>query len=546
MNPEEIHVLIEEYRDGTITPADARRLADAIRSDPEAAALARKALEYAGHAAQAFEADDNDAFARSFAERVEAERGGAEFVTAFEKRVRSTVRSRRIEPATPSLVPFLVAAGILLAIAGLLLTRTGRTTPVVEQVRHEAPLPEPEAPKEELPKPPPLPEAPAPAPKPEEPKTLVVPPPPPAVTPEEPQVAPPPAPGKPKTEPTQVVRVAAVAKLDKIEGEVRIDGKPAKAGQDLAAENLLATGPTKSRAAVTLADGTRFTLEADGAIKEIVRGPKGTRVTLTQGTLGADVAKQPADQALTIVTPHAEARVLGTVFRLVVDPSSTRLEVREGKVRLTRETKSVDVSAGQYATAGAGAPLAAKSLSPDEIVLYAPQAKLTGAEWTPIRDGKALTGVVLEAGQSPFKVVDHVETRPSYATFTFFAPAEKEYRIWLRATSLEKGDPWNRDMVTLEPTRAVLSQKSPFFGAAPTTAYVFTGVASTPGYTWMSGHGEEAKAEAPPLTVKFAETGWQNIRVYVGHPCIRVDTIWLSTTQKTRPSARQLPPPTEK
>jgi len=101
--------------------------------------------------------------------------------------------------------------------------------------------------------------------------------------------------------------------------------------------------------------------------------------------------------------------------------------------------------------------------------------------------------------------------------------------------------------VTLEPTRAVLSQKSPFFGASPTTAYVFTGVAATPGYTWMNGHGEEAKAEAPPLTVKFAETGWQNIRVYVGHPWVRVDTIWLSATQKTRPSAKQAPPPpTEK
>jgi len=62
----------------------------------------------------------------------------------------------------------------------------------------------------------------------------------------------------------------------------------------------------------------------------------------------------------------------------------------------------------------------------------------------------------------------------------------------------------------------------------------------------MSGHGEEAKAETPPLTVKFAESGWQNLRVYVGHPWVRVDTIWLSATQKTRPSARQLPPPTEK
>jgi hypothetical protein len=279
-----------------------------------------------------------------------------------------------------------------------------------------------------------------------------------------------------------VVKSTAVAKLDKIEGDVKVDGKPAVAGQEI--DN--------------------------------------------------------------VATPHGEARVLGTVFRLVVDPASTRLEVREGKVRLTRESKSVDVPAGQYATAGAGTSLAARSLSPDEIVLTAQQARLTGAEWTLIRDLKSLTGVALEAGQPPFKVVDHVETRPSYATFTFFASADKEYRLWLRATSFEKGDPWNRDMVTIEPVRATLSQKSPFFGSAPTTAYVFTGVASTPGYTWIGGHGEEAKADAPALTVKFAETGWQNIRVYVGHPWIRVDTLWLSTTQKTRPSAKTVPPPTEK
>lgn len=548
MSPEELHVLIEEYRDGTITPADARRLADAIRADGDTAARARKALEYAGFAAQAFEADDDESFVRSFGERLEAERAGAEFVTAFEKRVRSTARSRRVEAPKSSPVPFLIAAGILIAVLGLVMSKVGRTPLPAEQVRHEIPAPVPDEPREEPPRPEPKPGPPAPEqPKPEAPKIVEAPAPTPAPKSEEPKVAPPPpAPEKPKSEPTQVVRGVAVAKLDRVEGEVRVDGKPAKAGQDLIAEDALSTGPAKSRASLLLADGTRFTLEADGAVPSIVRGPKGTRVTLTQGTLGADVAKQAPDQPLTIVTPHGEARVLGTVFRLVVDPASTRLEVREGKVRLTREAKSVDVSAGQVATAGAGVPLAARSLSPDEIVLHAPQAKLTGAEWTLIRDGKALTGVVLEAGQSPFKVVDHVETRPSYATFTFWASADKEYRIWLRATSLEKGDPWNRDMVTLEPTRAVLSQKSPFFGAAPTTAYVFTGVAVTPGYTWMGGHGEEAKAEAPPLTVKFAETGWQNIRVYVGHPWVRVDTIWLSATQKTRPPARQLPPPTEK
>ncbi|HZE98551.1 MAG TPA: FecR family protein [Planctomycetota bacterium] len=546
MKPEELHALIEEYRDGTISAADARRLADAIRSDPGTAARARKALEYAGFAARALEGDDDASFARSFAERVRAERGGAEFMSAFEKRIRPTARTRRLETASTSPIPFLVAAGILLALLGLLMSRGNRPPPAVVADRHQE-QPEPEPRPEPVPK-----TAPAPMPAPESPKPAAPPtvdaPEPLPVRPEQPKADPPVPPVEPpKPEPTRVVRVGVLARLEKIEGDVQVDGRRAVAGQELETEQTLQTGPTKSRASVVLADGSRLGLEADGVVKEISKGSKGTRVTLSQGTLSADVAKQPADQPLTIATPHGEARVLGTVLRLVVDPASTRLEVREGKVRLTRDGKSVDVPAGQFATAGAGTPLAAKSLSPDEIVLVAQQAKLTGAEWTLIRDLKSLTGVALEAGQSPFKVVDHVETRPSYATFTFFAPADREYRIWLRATSLEKGDPWTRDLVTIEPTRCVLSQKSPFFGAAPTTAYVFTGVAATPGYTWLSGHGEETKAEAPPLTVKFNEPGWQNIRVYVGNPWVRIDTIWLSTTQKTRPPARQAPPsPTEK
>jgi hypothetical protein len=549
MNPEELHALLEEYLDGTLRPADARRLADAIRADRDVAARVRRQLEFTGHLAQAIEGDDDAAFARSFAERLAAERGGAEFVRAFEKRIRSTARARLAGPAPSSPVPFLLAAGILLAIVGIFLARGGKGTPVVVERRvepapFETPAPTP------IPEPVPVPPTAAPpAPKPEAPK-VDAPAPAPAPSPtEEPKTAPTPAPApKPSApEPTRTVRTTAVATLDKVEGDVRVDGKPAAAGLELSGESAVTTGPTKSRASLLLGDGSRVGLEADTALGAIVRSPRGTRLQLTQGVLSADVVRQPADQPLVVVTPHAEARVLGTVLRLVVDAASTRLEVKEGKVRLTRDAKSVDVSAGQFATAAAGAPFTARSLSPDEIVLHATQAKLTGGEWTPVRDLRSLTGVVLEAGATPFKVVDHVETRPSYATFTFFASAEKEYRIWLRAGSFEKGDPWNRDMVTIEPTRATLSQKSPFFGAAPTTAYVFTGVSATPGYTWMNGHGEEAKAEAPPLTVKFAETGWQNIRVYVGHPWVRVDTIWLSATQKTRPSAKQAPPPlTEK
>ncbi len=49
MNPEEIHRLVEEYRDGTIGAADARRLAEAIRAGGEAADLVRRELALSGH-----------------------------------------------------------------------------------------------------------------------------------------------------------------------------------------------------------------------------------------------------------------------------------------------------------------------------------------------------------------------------------------------------------------------------------------------------------------------------------------------------------------
>jgi hypothetical protein len=553
MNPEDIHRLVEEYRDGTISDADARRLAEAMRSDATVAAAVHRALAFWGHLGQAVDGAGDESFARSFAERLQAERGGADFVNAFEKRssLRLTARSRRIRRATPSLVPFLVAAAFVLAVVGLVVY-TAKPPPSRNLVQLPAPPPPPEEPTPAPQPPPPTPEPPRAAPR--EPKA-VAPPIPEPPSPAKPQPAPDPAPAPPIEEPkpapvkpTEVVPTA-VARLDRIEGDVfvLVDGerKPAHAGQNLIPGMGVATGLGRSGATLLLSDGTRFGIGADAALREIVKGPRGTRVVLNSGTLVADVAKQPAEQPLVFATPHGEARVLGTVLRLIVDVALTRLEVKEGKVRLTRDGKSVDVAAGQFAIAGKDVPLLSHSASPDEIVLIPQQAKLTGGEWTLVRDPKSLSGMVLEAGNTAFKVVDHVETRPSYATFTFYAPAEKEYRIWMRVTSYEKGDPWNRDMVTIEPTRVTMSQKSPFFGAAPTTAYVVTGVSATPGYSWISGHGEEGKVE-PPLIVKFHETGFQNIRVYVGHPWVRIDAIWLSATQKTRPYAKQIPPTTEK
>src|SRR5436190_1262299 len=345
MNPEEIHRLVEEYRDGTIPDADAKRLAEAMRRDPNVASAVQRALAFSGHLGQAVDGASDEAFARSFAERLQAERGGAEFVTAFEKRssLRVTARSRRIRPARPSLVPFLVAAAFVLAVLGLVVY-TSKQTPPREVAQHPVPPPPPPEEARTAPEPPPPPPE-APKPAPEQPKT-VAPPTTPPVSPAKPQPAPDPAPAPPSEEPkpappkpTEVTPATAVAKLDRIEGEVFVvvegERKPARAGQPL----LPGMGVT------------------------------------------------------------------------------TGLGLKEGKVRLTRDGKSVDVGAGQYAVAGKEQPLVARSVSPDEIVLIPQLAKLTGAEWSLVADPKSLSGRILEAGVTAFKVIDHVQTRPSYATF---------------------------------------------------------------------------------------------------------------------------------
>ncbi len=159
--------------------------------------------------------------------------------------------------------------------------------------------------------------------------------------------------------PVPATRTAA-ATVERAEGDVAVatDGarKPASAGQALPAGAGLETG-AKSAAALRFQDGTRLELGPETALGEVRErepgGGSGKRLHLARGVLGAEVARQPALQPMVIATPHGEVRVVGTALRIVVEAGSTRVEVTEGKVRLTRalDRKSADVAAGQFATA---------------------------------------------------------------------------------------------------------------------------------------------------------------------------------------------------
>ena len=103
-----------------------------------------------------------------------------------------------------------------------------------------------------------------------------------------------------------------------------------------------------------------------------IRVAEGKRVSLKQGVLAAQVSKQPAGEPMTFMTASAEARVLGTRLTLSVTPASTRLEVREGKIRVTRKDDgaAVDVAADHFIVVSKGGPLTPKPATSAKVALH--------------------------------------------------------------------------------------------------------------------------------------------------------------------------------
>lgn len=144
------------------------------------------------------------------------------------------------------------------------------------------------------------------------------------------------------------------ARLESLVGQVRgaTLGEPIPAGREIETVG-------DSRATLVYEDGTRVELKARTLISDVAQA----RVLLTRGALTATVRPQPADRPMTFVTPQGEARVLGTTLRLSVEADATRLEVTEGKVRLTRGADSVEVAADHVAVASKTAILDSKPIT---------------------------------------------------------------------------------------------------------------------------------------------------------------------------------------
>jgi ferric-dicitrate binding protein FerR (iron transport regulator) len=230
-----------------------------------------------------------------------------------------------------------------------------------------------------------VPAPPAPSPAVPETKTVLVPesPAPKPLTPESPErqdsvAKPAPAETRPEEKrvvtPPAPVALPVVATVGHVEGDVwGLTGSlrgAVKPGQKLTGADAIETAKG-GQVEVLFDDGTRVVLESD-SLADSFQAEGGKRLMLKRGLLRARIAKQPAGEPMVFLTATAEARVLGTRLSLSVTPTSTRLEVREGKVRITRreDNVSVEVSADHFVVAaGKGQSMAPKPI-PAKVALH--------------------------------------------------------------------------------------------------------------------------------------------------------------------------------
>ncbi len=527
MDRERFEELVGAFQDGDASPGELAEMERLLRADP---ALRRVFVERSVMEVQLRKA------LTSRAAEEEARRPAPRM---------SAARRLRGKPARAAWIPALLAAGFLVALALLLATqgsRRGAEAPRPEAAR----LPEAEL---SLPEPQPLPvpprEAP-PAPSVEKPPEPVRPEPPArppeaapgTVEPVKPAEVAPPKPPAPATTAAAPPRPAAGA-VERAQGGAFVVAeagkRPAAPGQPVLAGQGVGTAGGGSRLTVAFADKTRLELGAETEVADLFdREPAaklGKRLALRRGTLVSDISRQPADQPMVVTTPHGEVRVLGTVLRVVVDRDSTRVEVREGKVRLTRiaDGRFVEVPAGFAATARAGADLAPRRL-PEEIVLLPRSARVAGGEWSFAADEGAL-----EAPRTTYKVYESVRKKASFAVFAFNASANKDYHVWIRARTLAREAANYHDEVAIELAGAKLGRACRYLSPFGDEAFVFNDFSRFGGrYGWIGGHGE-GEGDVPPLMVRFARAGPQTLKLYAIETPIRVEAIWLSETQKTRP-----------
>ena len=103
---------------------------------------------------------------------------------------------------------------------------------------------------------------------------------------------------------------------------------------------------------IAFLDGSTVSVSGTATVT-LSDGVVGKQVYIKHGDVSINAVPQPAGAPLRVVTPSAEAEVLGTQFNVTVDPQSTRLSVNEGSIRVVRlaDGRVQKVETGQFVVA---------------------------------------------------------------------------------------------------------------------------------------------------------------------------------------------------
>jgi ferric-dicitrate binding protein FerR (iron transport regulator) len=268
------------------------------------------------------------------------------------------------------------AAGLAAAVLFMIALATPTRLPPPQPIAKVEPPPPPPPPPVEQPRPV-VESAPAPVPRPQPPRDPAPPPDPsPSPAPKvEPPAPPPPEVPKPVdpprletpriTKPEEAAR-PVIALLRRAAGEVFVlstgGRRRAMPNESLAPDEGLDVAGPHGQASLEFPDQTRIDVSPDSTLEHLAEKQGKRTFHLTRGSIVASVTKQAVGRSVAVSTPHAEVTVLGTQFLLAVLPDSSRVEVREGRVRMTRlpDLAGVEVGAHHSATAAKGQKLEVK------------------------------------------------------------------------------------------------------------------------------------------------------------------------------------------
>ncbi len=161
----------------------------------------------------------------------------------------------------------------------------------------------------------------------------------------------------------------AVARIERVSGPVHIGGVPVRAGKTLPLNEPVAVGPGARLVFGYDGEDTRITVAADTRFLLRTGPGRGKEVALDSGWLTAHIASQPARAPMRFATPYGQAAVLGTDLRLGVTPTMARVDVFEGRVRLTRaeDGETAEIEAGQTSVLGPDLVLKAYAADTDHV-----------------------------------------------------------------------------------------------------------------------------------------------------------------------------------